>query len=798
VGAKGGELARLARYQTQLNTKEDRHFMFSPAKPVQYQGKIGQEHIWLNGEQQESSSCCLAGTLLGSEIVRIRFLHTAYPEGLPFQLVDEKEGTLPYHSWIVSTSDEAWNTSTSDAEALTALEPYLQGFAFSDKALHLTLPLSGDENFYGFGEHTGAMNKRGQALALWNWDPDRGHGPQTRRMYTAIPFYLSIATTSGKTSGILIDHTGNVDMDMGKTHPAEIQITVQGDSLVVYFFAGPTPADVLRQYTDLTGRMPLPPRWALGHHQGRWSYYTEQEVREVAARFRERHHACDSIWLDIDHMDDFRTFTWKKSAFPDPARMAKELLEQGFHIVPVINPGIKIDQNYFVYQQGLESGYLCRKEGGDLYIGTGWPDDCTFADFSRADVRMWWGDLFHNFLKQGVAGSWNDMNEPSQATMEEKKYHKPTRKTFDEDVLHLGGGERITGPGGPSTSHKFFHNAYGLQMARAMREGTQRFSPDKRPFVLSRSGTAGIQRYAAMWTGDNSSWWEHISLAMRMCLSLSMSGLPFVGSEIGGFWENCTGELLVRFAQLGTFLPFCRNHNATHDIPQEPWAFGEPYESAYRLAIEQRYRLLPYLYTLFHEASLNGSPIIRPLYYHYAQDPSVYTVEDAFLIGETLLSAPIYKQGATSRQVYLPEGTWMHYWNSKTYEGGRAYEIEAPLEQWPLFIHGNSILPRGPMMEYVEQHPTDPLTLTCYMTGDGQASYTLYEDDGASLAYQRGAFAQTTITCQVAGKTTEVTIEEQYSNYHPPREWYEVVVHRGERTLQQRVQAGQGKVTIQL
>ncbi len=250
--------------------------MFSLARPIQYQGKIGQEHIWLNGEKQESSSCCLAGTLLGSEIVRIRFLHTAYPEGLPFQLVDEKEGTLPYHSWSVSTGDEAWNASTSDTEALTALEPYLQGFAFSDNALRLTRPLSGDENFYGFGEHTGAMNKRGQALPLWNWDPDKGHGPQTGRMYTAIPFYVSISTTTGKTSALLVDHTGNVDMDMGKTHPAEIQITVQGDSLVVYFFAGPTPADVLRQYTDLTGRMPLPPRWALGHHQGRWSYFTEQ------------------------------------------------------------------------------------------------------------------------------------------------------------------------------------------------------------------------------------------------------------------------------------------------------------------------------------------------------------------------------------------------------------------------------------------------------------------------------------------------------------------------------------------
>src|SRR5260370_12295874 len=350
-------------YLTQLHMKkEDRCFMFSLAKPVRYYGKQGQEHIWLIGDQQESSSCSLAGTLLGSDIVRIRFLHTAYPEGLRFQLVDEKEGTLPYPSWIVSTSDEAWNTSTSDTDASTLLEPYRQGFAVSDNALRLTRHLSGDEKFYGFGEHTGAMNKRGQALPLWNWDPDKGHGPQTGRMYTAIPFFLSISTTTGKASGMLVDHTGNVDMDMGKTNPAEIQITVQSDSLIVYFFAGPTPADVMRQYTDLTGRMPLPPRWALGHHQGRWSYFTEQEEREIAAQFRERNHACASIWLDIDHMDGYRTFTWKPSAFPDPVKMNKELLEQGFHIVTVINPGIKTDRAYFVYHQRLDHAYFYLKQ----------------------------------------------------------------------------------------------------------------------------------------------------------------------------------------------------------------------------------------------------------------------------------------------------------------------------------------------------------------------------------------------------------------------------------------------------
>ena len=772
--------------------------MFTATKPVHFMKKEAQEYLWLNGERPETSSSLFAGALLGSDIVRIRFLHTAYPEGQRFQLVDDNEGTLPYHSWIVATGDETWQTTANEEEALALLTPRLQGFAFGESEMRWTHTLSDSEHFYGFGEHTRAMNKRGEFLPLWNWDPEMGHGPQTGRMYTQIPFYLCISTTTGEATGVLVDHTGNIDMDMGHGNSTEVQVTVQGDSLTLYFFAGPTPADVLRQYTDLTGRMPLPPRWALGHHQGRWSYYTEQEVRDIAAQFRDRNHACESLWLDIDHMDGFRTFTWKSESFPDPARMNKEMLEQGFHMIPVINPGIKADRDYFVYQQGLAHGYLCRKQGGDLFMGTAWPDDCNFADFSRSDVRAWWGDLFHGFLEQGIAGSWNDMNEPSQATMMEKKYHKPTTKTFSDDVMHIAGGEDIIGPDGPPISHKFFHNAYGLQMARAMREGTQRFAPDARPFVLSRSGTAGIQRYSATWTGDNSSWWEHISLAMRMCLNMGISGQPFMCANIGGFWENCTGELLVRFAQLGAFLPLCWNHNAQGNVPQEPWAFGEPYESAYRTAIEQRYQLLPYLYTLFHEASINGSPIIRPLFYHYGQDPAVYAVEDAFLVGESLLTAPICVEGATSREVYLPQGTWIHYWNGKHYEGGKTYTIEAPLDQWPLFIHGNSILPSGPMMQFVEQRVTDPLTLTCSVTDERQVSYTLYEDDGQSMAYQRGAFAETKVTCKLTGNGAEVTIEEQHEHYKPTRTWYEVLVQSSERTLHQRVQAGQGKVTVQL
>ncbi|HVB62996.1 MAG TPA: TIM-barrel domain-containing protein, partial [Ktedonobacteraceae bacterium] len=311
-------------------------------------------------------------------------------------------------------------------------------------------------------------------------------------------------------------------------------------------------------------------------------------------------------------------------------------------------------------------------------------------------------------------------------------------------------------------------------------------------------GTAGMQRYAALWTGDNWSRWQDILMAIPMCLNLSMSGVPFVGIDIGGFWESSSGEMLVRFAQLGALLPFCRNHSAITSVRQEPWTFGEPYESAFRTAIETRYRLLPYLYTLFREASRSGAPIVRPLYYHYPQDEQARDVEDELLVGDTLLSAPIYMPGVTSRRVYLPQGVWFDYWSGEEYPGAGWSDLPAPLERWPLLVRGDSILPSGPLMQYTSERPTDPLTFTCYMATDALANYTLYEDDGASQAYRDGSFAETRISCQAFEGGATVEIEERFTHYRPRRETYEIVVHVGGKTLRQSVRAGQEEIVVRL
>ena len=771
--------------------------MFTSITGLSYKGTHGREHLWTNIQQEAPFS--FTAIALGQSIVRVRCLRTASLDTTRYRLVDGATGTLPYHSWIVSTGDEHWkHDSSNEKNTQSHLESYLHTFSYSSDALRLTRSLAPQERIYALGEHTDHINLRGRSFPIWTYDPPKGHGSHTVAMYAAIPFSLHVDAATGTASGILIDHTGRIEMDLGHQDSGILQATLQGDDFTVYFIDGPTPADVLRHYTELTGRMHLPPNWSLGLQQARWSYATEQQVREVATKLRERNHPSDGVWLDIDYMNGYRPFTWNSEAFPDPPKMISDMEKLGFHIVPVIDPGFKTDAAYTLYQDIIEHDYMCRLPNSEAFVGSAWPGDCVFPDFSRDEVRKWWGTLYQGFLKQGIAGSWNDMNEPSLTTMMQKHSSNISGKSFTNDVLHKAGGEEPAGPDGPPTSHLFFHNAYGLQMARAAREAAQSLSPNARPFVLTRSGTAGVQRYAAMWTGDNSSRWEHIRLGMVMCLNLSMSGIPVVGADIGGFWENCTGELLVRFAQMGTLLPFCRNHNALHDREQEPWSFGEPFESAYRIAIEQRYRLLPYLYTLFQEAATTGEPIIRPLYYSYPKDEAVYdadVAETEFLVGENLLTAPIYMEGALMRQVYLPAGTWASYWDGQTYEGGRWHTINAALEQWPLFVRTPGILPLGPVMQYVGQSTTDPLTLNCYMNENSEATYILYEDDGATLAYRNGAFAHTRITCSANTTQVKVNIEEEYDTYRPQREEYEVIVHIGTRVLRTRLKAGQGRIS---
>jgi alpha-glucosidase len=631
-------------------------------------------------------------------------------------------------------------------------------------SLRCTKRLAPDERIFGCGERTSPLDKRGEHLVFYNVDPPQPHGADTRAMYVSIPFWIGLR--GSRAYGIFLDSTWRSDLDAGAARADALSFGVAGGDLTYYVFAGPTPGTVLARYADLTGHMPLPPRWALGYGQSRWSYYPEAQVRHIAEQYRTRHIPCDSVWLDIDYMDGYRVFTWNPWRFPDPATLVRELGDVGFKVVTILDPGVKADPTDPTYQEGLARDYFVRRADGRLFVGAVWPGDSVFPDFSRADVRAWWGERHKDLLDVGVAAIWDDMNEPALTDRFVPGADVPHGTTLPPDVLH-----RPDGPDGPAIPHAAFHNAYSLQMVRATYEGQQRLRPERRPFVLSRSGYAGIQRYAAIWTGDNRSQWEHLRLAARMCLSLGLSGVPFVGFDAGGFWLDATGELLVRFTQLGVVFPFFRNHSARRTQQQEPWEHGQPFEALTRAAIELRYRLLPYLYTAFAQAAQTGCPITRPLMYAYPDEPAFATLEDEFLLGTDLLVAPVFEEDHFRRAVSFPPGVWRDWLTGERYVGPRREEVDAPLDVLPLFVREGTIMPLGPVMEYVGQLSEEPLTLRCYLGephprtpfplknrrigGEfaagaiaARAEGVLYEDDGDSPKYQQGAWCQTRFTAE--------------------------------------------------
>jgi alpha-glucosidase len=598
--------------------------------------------------------------------------------------------------------------------------------------------LAPNERIFGAGERTSPLDRRGEQIVFYNVDPPQPHGDATRSMYLSIPFWMGVR--DGRAYGIFLDSVWRADLDAGASQADVMSFGVAGGDLTYYVFAGPTPAAVLARYADLTGHAPMPPRWALGYGQSRWSYYPEAQARYVAEEFRKRHIPCDSLWLDIDYMDGYRDFTWNERRFPDPAKLARDLAAAGFKLVTIIDPGVKADPTDPTYQDGLAKDYFVRREDGSLYAGVVWPGESVFPDFSRADTRRWWGARHRELLEMGVAAIWDDMNEPALTDRFIPGAGIPHGATMPDSALHWPDG-----PSGKPLRHEAFHNVYGMQMARATFEGQARLRPATRPFVLSRSGYAGIQRYAAVWTGDNRSEWAHLRLAARMCLGLGLSGLPFVGFDTGGFWLDATGELLVRFTQLGAVFPFFRNHAARRTRQQEPWEFGIHFEALIREAIEMRYRMLPYIYTAFARTARDGSPITRPLVYAWPEDTTLATIEDEFLLGDALLIAPVLAEDQFRRPVTFPKGNWIDWLTGERVTGPTRVEVDAPLDTLPIFAREGAIVPQGPVMQYVGELAEELVTLRCFLGAESGAHATgaLYEDDGVSPDYQRGAWRWT-------------------------------------------------------
>ena len=619
------------------------------------------------------------------------------------------------------------------------------------------------EHFFGFGEHTGHLDKLGRQLINWTTDPAHGHGPGTDPLYLAIPVFLALRP--GLAYGVFFNNTWRSRFDIGAGRPGFWLMEAEGGELDYYVVYGPTPEQVSEGLGALLGTMSLPPRWALGYHQSRWGHATESMVRELTAEFRTRDIPCDAIHLDIDYMDSYRVFTWDPKGFPNPQALLGDLRRDGFHSVTIVDPGVKNDPDYQVYRAGLERDAFIRRADGAVFHGYVWPDDAVFADYTRPEIREWWGDRQKALVDAGVSGIWNDMNEP---TVFERPFSQGVGQVGTIDL------DAIQGPEGERTTHAEVHNLYGYGMARASYEGLRRYLSDERPFVLTRSGFAGVQRWSACWMGDNDSWWEHLELAMPQLMNMGLSGVPFVGTDIGGFSGNASGELFARWMQFGALSPFCRGHSEIGTQRHEPWVFGQHVETICREFLRLRYRLLPYLYTLFWEASRRGIPVLRPLLYHFPDDPVTYPLHDQVLLGSQLMAAPMYHPGSEHRHVYLPAGAWYDWWTEELLSGPAHLLAYAPLERMPLYVRAGAIIPSGPDLHYADERPLDPLTLDLY---PDKGTFTLYEDDGHSFEYEQGQFCTTSYTLRRTEDRLVFETGAREGAYVPPARQLLIRVH---------------------
>lgn len=609
-------------------------------------------------------------------------------------------------------------------------------------AVEVVKKMEGGEAFYGLGDKTGFLNKRGYEYVMWNTDDPAPQVDSFKSLYKSIPFFITLRRDA--VFGLFFDNTYRSSFDMGKESDDYYRYSVLNGNLDYYLIAGENMPEVLGGYTYLTGTAPAPQKWTLGYHQCRWSYMSGEEIRGIAGKMRELGIPCDVIHLDIDYMDHYKVFTWTpdKTRYPDPEKLVADLARDGIKIVTIIDPGVKLEKGYELYDTGVEKGYFATTPEGEIYVNAVWPGDAVYPDFGRKEVRDWWGENQQFLIDRGVRGVWNDMNEPASF-----------RGELPQDVVFTDEDEK--------SDHARMHNLYGHNMAKATYEGLKE-RDGRRPFVITRACYAGTQKYSTAWTGDNHSIWAHLQMAVPQLCNMGLSGMPFVGTDVGGFGSDCTKELLCRWVQVGSFSPLFRNHSAIGTRYQEPWQYDGETLDIYRKAVELRYHLIPYYYDLFFTGEKTGMPVMRPLVFHYEKDETAKNCNSEFLAGESLLAAPVLNQGERMKMVYLPAGVWYDYWTGeKIYSGqGRWILRDAPLDTCPLYVKAGAVLPVWPRQNYVGEKDTDSLLMLEVWPGRG--SWEHFQDDGESFAYRDGAYNQYHCELTEDGRLTVSCVHSGY------------------------------------
>lgn len=592
------------------------------------------------------------------------------------------------------------------------------------------------DHYYGLGEKTGFLDKKGYEYEMWNTDDPSAHLEYFKSLYKSIPFYTVL--NEKYTYGIFYDNTYRTFFDMGKENAEYIYFGADNGNIDYYFISGKTLKNVITNYTYLTGTTPLPKLKTLGAHQSRWSYGSSKRVDQIIDGYIKNDIPLDYIHLDIDYMQDYKVFTINNERFPDFMNKVKSWNEKGIGLITIIDPGVKVEDGYFMYEEGIKNNLFLTRNG-EVYENRVWPGKSVYPDFSKETTRNWWANATKILTNQGVQGIWNDMNEPAS-------FDGP----LEDDVMFENDGK--------SATHLKMHNIYANLMAKATYKGIKE-NTSERPFIITRAAYSGSQKYTTFWTGDNQSLWIHLQMAIPMLCNMSLSGLSFIGTDIGGFGGDVTKELLCRWAEVGAYFPLCRNHSSMMTRDQEPFAFDEETIQIYKHALQIRYELIPYYYDLFYQGEKTGLPVLRPLVLNYQEDKETYNQNDQFMIGDNILVSPVLESGKTKKMVYLPSGKWYVLNTNKIYKEGY-HVIDAPLGVCPTFVKMGSIIPTYQNVKNLNKQITN-LTVDIY-PGKNTKYYHLY-DDGKTFNYQNGI--KTVYEFRLKSNEIKINVEDNYQKY---------------------------------
>lgn len=589
--------------------------------------------------------------------------------------------------------------------------------------------LQDGERFIGLGEKTGNLDRKGSAYTNWNTDVF-GYSVIADPLYSSIPFYIGIH--HGLSYGIFLDNTYKTEFNFGASNNRFSSFTAAAGEMNYYFIFNNSVSEIIRSYTHLTGRMHMPPLWSLGYQQNRFSYYPDTDVYRVANTLREKKIPADGITLDIHYMDSYKLFTWDKERFPQPKIMIDSLKKMGLKTTLIVDPGVKVEKNYPAYESGLKENVFVKYSDGQNYTGEVWPGWCHFPDFTSSKGRSWWQNQIKNYTDIGVEGIWNDMNEISTWGN-----RVPGNILFDYD--------------GHLTTFLQARNVYALNMTHASFDGAKN-AMNKRPFLLTRSGYAGLQRYTAIWTGDNNAEDAHMLAGVRLLTSLGLSGVSFSGMDIGGFTGTPSIGLYTRWLQLGTFIPYFRTHTNYNNKASDPWSYGEDVLEMSRKYINLRYRLLPYIYSAFYESAQSGLPVARSLAIDYTYDENIYkpAFQNQFLFGQSLLVLP-QESNKDFAKIYLPKGDWYNMYTGVREQGGSTKIIELTQDKLPVYVKESSIIPMQSLVQSTIEKTSDTLTVHVY-AGNVNNAFVYYEDDGTTYDYEKGSFYKRSIRLDAANR----------------------------------------------